>query len=84
MTIQSYTGTINTGTDFESVSTLTGVTFTSGTTYTMQIQGLAWLKIGDAVFLIKGETPFEYKAGSEDLYIKTTGHDAILTILENE
>lgn len=84
MTIQSYTGTINTGTDFESVSTLTGVTFTSETTYTMQIQNLGWLKIGDAIFTINSDLPFGYKAGSEAIYIKTTDRGVILSILENE
>ena len=82
MTIQSCTEVINTGGDWESVATLTSITFTSGNTYNMQIQKSAYLKIGDAVFSFNNEK-FDYKAGSDTLYIKTND-SCVLSILEVE
>ena len=81
---ESYTGSIKTEGQFETVESLTNVTFTAGNTYTMQIQNLAYLKLGDAVFSITTDQPFTYKAGTDDLYIKTTYGECVLTILENE
>ena len=84
MTVQSFTGTINTNGEFAEVSELTDVTFSSGTTYNMQIQNVAYLKVGDAVFCFNNEK-FDYKASSDTLYIKTaTGSACELTILEVE
>lgn len=83
MTVQSYTGIINTNGEFENVATLTGVTFTQGNTYTVQIQNLAWVKIADAIFEVGGK-PFTYKAGSSDLEVKTPNANAIISVLENE
>lgn len=84
MTAQSFTGTINTDGEFESVATLTELTLTSGKKFNMQVQGVASLKVGDAVFVFKDEK-FDYKASSEDLYIKTSKYrSCTLTILEVE
>lgn len=83
MTAQSFTGTINTNGEFVEVSELTDITFTNGTTYKMQIQNYAYLKIGNAVFCFNNEK-FDYKASSDTLYIKTTGASCELTILEVE
>ena len=79
----SYTGVVNTNNEFKKVSEVTDYTFTAGNTYTMQIQGSAYLKIGDAEFHINNEK-FTYKATSDDLYIKTYAFNVTLTILENE
>lgn len=83
MTVQSFTGEINTDREFVSISSLTGINFVGGNTYSIQIQNAAYLKIADAIFCI-GDEKFTYIAGTEDLYIKTTFRACILTILENE
>ncbi len=83
MTITSYTGTIDTKGEFKSIASLTGITFSSGTSYTMQIQNMALLKIGDAVFTITVNEPFTYTAGEETLYMKTCYGQCVLTVLEN-
>lgn len=69
-----YTGVINSET-FATVSSLTGVTFTEGNTYVIQIQNQAQLREGTTGegFLINSTQPFKYTAGSDDLYIQTPG-----------
>lgn len=81
MTANSYTGTINTQGEFETVASLTGLTLTSGKTYTIQIQNIGYLKVADAVFCLKNEIA-TWTQSTDDLYLKTNGI-AILTILEN-
>lgn len=77
----SYTGKINTHNNYQKASDLTGVTFTSGKTYTIQVQNAAYFKVDDAEFLFSNRE-FQYKAGSSDLYIKTTTMPCVLSILE--
>lgn len=77
----SFTGTINTNNSYQKVSELTGVTFTADKTYTIQIQNSAYFKIDNAEFLFSNRE-FQYKAGSSDLYIKTTTMPCVLSILE--
>lgn len=84
MTLQSFTGSINTQGEFASVETLTKLTFTQGTTYTMQILNGAYIKIADAVFYINNGEKFEFTAGTETLYIKNNYTPITLTILEKE
>lgn len=84
MTVDSFKGAVNTNGVFSDVSTLTGVTFTPGNVYTIQIRGGAFIKIADAEFEIPFSTPFPFKQGSEDLKIRTSDSGAIITILENE
>ena len=80
----SYTGVINTNGEFETVESLTSLTFTAGKTYNMQIQNEAYLKVADAVFAFINEK-FNYIASTDDLYIKTYGSmPCTLTILEVE
>lgn len=83
MTVQSYTGVINTNGEWVSVATATELTLTSGKTYNMQIQNTGYLKVGDAEFCFSCEK-FDYKATSDTLYIKTMGSPCTLTILEVE
>lgn len=83
MTAVSKTLTVNTAGLWESVATLADITITSGKTYSMQIQNLAYLKIADAEFTIYSDAPFTYKASDDDLYIKTDYSKCELTILEN-
>ena len=56
MTVQSYTGRIKQLT-YEDIDTLTGLTLTTGNTYTIQIQNQGWFKVGDAEFTIKDDVP---------------------------
>ena len=84
MTAQSYTGSINTNGEFVDVETLTGITFTPGNNYSVQIQNLAYFKIGDAIFTIYTDDPWNFVAGTDTPYIKTDLKDCVLTIYESE
>lgn len=84
MTVQSCTIDVNTQGEFETVESLTGVSFTGGNTYTIQVQNTCELKIADAIFPIKTDIPFTYVAGSEDVYIRTRFGGTRITILESE
>ena len=77
----SYTGII-TAPDWESVATLTGVTFTSGKVYSIQVKNQCQLKVGDAIFDAENRDII-YVAGSDAIYIKTGGISCRLTVLEN-
>lgn len=69
-----FAGTINaTDDEWQVLSTATEVTFTEGSTYTIQIIRQAYIREGntaDGGFLINDNRPFQYTAGSDDLYIK--------------
>ena len=83
MTLESATITVDTNGAFEKVSTLASITFASGNSYTLQIQNTASLKIEDAIFTVRDRI-FNYKATSDDLYIKNEGTACILTILDGD
>ena len=62
-------------TDYRKISELTGITFEEGKTYTLQItSGQAYIREGlnGAGFLIDNTKPFQYTAGTDDLFIKVT------------
>lgn len=86
----SFTGQINTNGEFVTVESVTvGVEgssftgFTSGSTYTIQVKDFCTLKVSDAEFDLN-KRELQYKAGSDDLYIKTNSMGCGLTILEEE
>lgn len=83
MTAVSKTITI-TNDNYETIASLAGITLTSGKTYSMQIQGMANIKIADAEFTFNNEK-FQFTQGSDAISIKPLGSDssAKLTILEN-
>ena len=83
MTVQSATTIVETNGTYEDVETLTGITFASGTTYTMQVINTGYLKVGDAEFELRNQI-LQYKAGSETLYIMTKYLPCTLVILEEE
>lgn len=90
MTANSFTGTINTNGEFVTIESVTvGVEgsnftgFTSGKSYSMQIQNLGYLKISDAAFPVYTDDPFTFVMGDDDPYIKTNYQSVVLTILEN-
>lgn len=68
---------------YETIASLASITLTEGKTYSIQIQNIADIKIADAEFTFQNEK-FQLTQGSDDVYIKTPGLPAILTILENE
>ena len=80
----SFTGEIKTNGEFVKVSEAADFIFTEGVTYTMQAHRGAYIKISDAVFHVETSEKFQFKAGSDDLYIKTHNSGCTLTILENE
>ena len=84
MTVQSYTGTADTDGAWETVASVTGLTFTPGKQYTMQIRNIAYLRIANAIFYLKDQL-FTFTQGEDDLYIKAedNANQAVLTILEN-
>lgn len=81
MTAVSNTITI-TNTTYETIASLASITLTSGKTYSIQIQNIAYVKIADAEFCFKDEK-FTLTQGSDDVYIKAASLPATLTILEN-
>lgn len=81
----SYTGTIKTNGEFIDISTESGVTFTSGKSYTIQIlpnNDIVYFKVADAIFEIDNSNPFTYTAGSDSPKLKTNYKECTLTILE--
>ena len=82
MTTVSFTGRINTNNEFSDVATLTGITFTIGNTYGIQIQNIGEVKLADAIFTVTDDKPFNFTCGTDDLYIKTNELGAMLTVLD--
>lgn len=67
---------INTEGEYVKLSEETGLTLTSGTTYTMQVQGACYLcesatKPTKGGFYINKTEPFSYTAGNADLWVST-------------
>jgi len=58
--------------EYADLSELADVTFTSGNSYQIQVQNLAYLREGTEGdgFLITSDKPFTYVASGADLYIK--------------
>lgn len=76
-----WTGTV----DFDGYKTITelsGITFEADTTYTIQVNGAAILREGEAGegFIINTDTPFQYTAGVDDLYIAKEGDNHTIRI----
>lgn len=78
----SFTGTINTNGEFKSIDELTGLTLASGKTYTIQVQNMAEFKVDNAIFTLYNKE-LTWTQGADTAYLKTSGVDAVLTILEN-
>lgn len=79
-----YSGTINTRGQYQNLATLTGLTFTVGTKYTIQIQNSAYIREGEVGngFLISNIKPFilDYKGG--DVFIKTEFWSVVVNIAD--
>ena len=83
MTVQSATVVVNTQGTFETVESLTSITFASGKVYTIQIINAASLKLGDAIFELKNQI-IQYKPGTDTLYIKSGFVPCTIAIYEDE
>lgn len=71
-----YTGNFTISDEFKTLSSLTDITFTSGTTYTIQVYNPCYLREGTTGkgFLIIDSTPIKYVAGADALYIGQYGY----------
>ena len=67
MTAVSYTGVINTQGNFETIASLTGLTLTTGKTYTMQTSDNTYLKCADAIFNVSNKI-FTWVQGTDAAY----------------
>ena len=78
-----WTGEIN-ASDYTTVASISGQTFSSGTKYQLQLDGIGYIREGQdgKGFIIKEPLFIDYTAGDEDLYIKATG--AVLNIASAE
>lgn len=76
---------IKTDGDFATLASETSLTFTEDTVYTIQIlQNAAFLRegtVGDG-FKITSPAPIQYKAGADDLYIRTGSAGCIVNIAD--
>lgn len=77
----NFTGKIDTEGQFEDVATLTGVTFTSGNSYTLQVRNFVQLRLDDGIIDVNTTEPFTYTAGSDDLEINTPQGATLLTVI---
>lgn len=80
-----YSGQIATDGDYETVASLTELTLTSGTTYTLQLLGAAYVREGSTGkgFYICDNGQFQFTAGDDDLYVRTNpGEKVYLNIAD--
>lgn len=81
----SFTGKVIAN-DWTTVSSLTGVTFTSGNKFNMTVTGECQFKNGNYIQPvrdpIKNEVTFDYIANSNDLYIRTGANGCTLAVLD--
>jgi hypothetical protein len=80
MTAVSATVTVD-NTSYETLASLADITLTATKWYSIQIQNICEWKVADAEFTFKNKE-FNWKQGTDDVYIKTSGQPAIITILE--
>lgn len=77
-------GTFNIDTHgaYDTLTNLTGLTFTSGNRYSLQVQNTAYVREGTLGegFLIDNTSPFDWIAGEDDLYIKALYSSSIVNI----
>lgn len=80
-----YTGTIQTNGEYVNLAELTGITFTEGTTYAIQLQNMAWLREGTdgKGFLFNRDKGYSWTCKGDDLYIRTESQSVVINIAEN-
>ena len=69
----------------ESLETLTGQTFTSGSTYTISVSAPVFIREGSdgEGFPVNPDKYVQFTAGNDTLYIKTLTEGATVNIAEN-
>lgn len=75
-----WTGTVDTRGQYQNLETLSGLTFSSGTTYTIQgWNGDYYLREGETGegFLVNTGEKVQFTASTDDLYIKTNSFNKI-------
>ena len=79
-----FTGSIDTKGQYKTLAELTGLTFTSGNKYSIQIQNMAYLREGTVGggFLINKTDPITYTASSDNLYLKTDYQPCVVNVAE--
>lgn len=83
MTVQSFGDKINTLGEFETLESITGITFTVGTKYYLCAhQGV--LKIANAEIPFVNNNKLIFTQGSEDFYFKTDNIGTRIDVLELE
>ena len=76
------TFTIDTQGTYQTLASLTSLTFTSGNRYSLQVQNMAHVREGleGEGFLIDNTAPFDWIAGDDDLYIKNSFYSCVVNI----
>ena len=69
MTVQSFTGCIDTEGSFADIATLASVTFTATKSYKIFVGGQAEIKLANAIFPVSNER-FDWVADSTEIKIK--------------
>lgn len=74
---------IDTENTYKNLATLSGLTFTADNYYTIQVDGVAYLREGTTGkgVLVKTLNPIQWKAGTDTMYVCTLGK-ATVNILE--
>lgn len=67
-----WSGNVENTDQYQKLETVSGLTFVNGTTYTIQVEGGAYLREGTTGrgFSLYNSDPFEYTKGTGDLYIE--------------
>lgn len=68
-----WSGNIATEGQYVSLAEKSGLSFSSGTKYTIQCQNPTWVREGEIGrgFFVSDDKPFDYTAGNDTLFIKT-------------
>ena len=80
-------GSINTGGDYATLASISGQTFTNGTTYTIQVKGKCYLcekssKPTSGGFLVTEGMPVQYTASTDSLYVKNISDSCLINIAD--
>lgn len=79
-----WTGRVDANDEYQNLETLSGLTFTSGNKYQIQIQNTAWLREGTTGegFIINNTKPVTLNYKGDDVYIKSGTSGCVVNIAE--
>lgn len=80
-------GQINTNNEYQKLETISGLTFDSDKTYTVQVRGACTICESSEVpteggFVIRTEEPFQYVKDEGDFYVKNDSYFCEINIAE--